>query len=209
MKTYWGAAASLLLALGCANGAQARTIEIRSDGTAKFDLVYHRATSNATGAVIGGLIGAGIQASIESDQDARKREQLEPHVTPAGWREVFVPALDAALRAKDIEPSWTDRDDRSSAADIYLAIHPGSYGFRVVDTATMLMSAYVEFEATYSTEPLQGRRKPTKEVFYVTDRKQVAYSVLVQEPATLDSEVRAVLAQAARRLANKIAYNVK
>jgi hypothetical protein len=209
MKVHWAAAAGLLLALGCAGVSHARTIEIRTEGTAKFDVIYHRATSNVTGAVIGGLIGAGIQAGIESDQDAKKREPLVPHVTPAAWREVFVTALDEALTAKGIEPKWLDRDDRPAGADIYLLIQPGSYGFRVVDSATMLMSAYVEFEAAYSKEPLKGRNKPPREVFYVTDRKQVPYSSLVQEPATLDGEIRSVLTQAARRLANKIAYNVK
>ena len=33
-----------------------------------------------------------------------------------------------------------------------------AYGFRVVDSSTMLVSAYVEFEAAYAREPIKKVR---------------------------------------------------
>ncbi len=81
-----------------------RTIAIEIDGKAEFDVVYHRARTNATGAVIAGLVGAGIQAGIEADQDARKRDALYPYVAEQAWRDVFIKTMTDTLAAKGLEP---------------------------------------------------------------------------------------------------------
>jgi hypothetical protein len=201
----------LLLCAVKAGAAENRSILIELDGDPKFDVVYHRALTNATGAVIAGLIGAGIQASIESEKDSKKREQIRPHVSEQVWRDVYVKTLNETLLAKGFEPVWVEgkQKPKDFKADVYLVLLPGSYGFRMVDSTTSLVSSYVEFEAIYSPEPITSRKKPAKEAFYVTSKKQASYEDLVKETAALNAEVEAVLALAARRLANKIIYNVK
>jgi hypothetical protein len=202
----------LLLAVSAsALAAEPRTIHIRQEAAPRLDVFYHRATSNATGAVLGGLIGAGIQAGIESDKDRDKLAAIRLHVPGDAWQEIFVKALDEALRSKDIEPTWVEGKDNADAAppDLHLSLFETSYGFRMMDTATALMAAYVEFDAAYSTKPVETRRKSAREAFFVTGKQQASYEDLVADGARVQTEVEHVLEQAARRLANKIAYNVK
>jgi hypothetical protein len=213
MTLRWIAALPAALLVVCAHAiaSESKTIQIRVDGAPKFDVVYHRALTNATGAVIGGLIGAGIQSSIESDKDAKKREALGPHITAGVWNDVFVKTLNETLQAKGFDPVWVEgkADPRAPKADVYLTLFPASYGFRMVDSTTSLVSAYVEFDAAYSLELLKPRQKLPKEAFYLTNKKQSSYEDLANEPAALNDDVETVLTQAARRLANKIIYNVK
>lgn len=199
--------AALVLAAAPVVADETKSIQIRVDGTPEFDVVYHRAQTNATGAVIGGIIGAGIQAGVEADRDATKRKEIQPHIADDVWQNVFVKTLNETLQAKGFQPHWVeDKADAKEKADIYLLLSPESYGFRVVDSTALVLSAYVEFEAAYAREPIK-RAKP--EPFYLTDKRQAPYQDLLRDTAALNGNVETVLAQAARRLANKIIYNVK
>lgn len=208
---HWLSALTAALVLVAAPVAAdtARAIQIRVDGAPEFDVIYHRAQTNATGAVIGGIIGASIQAGVEADRDGDKRKEMQPHIADDIWQNVFVKTLNEALLAKGFEPQWIEgkADGKGAKADVYLLLSPDSYGFRVVDTTTLLVSSYVEFQAVYAREPI--KRGMTDEPFYLTGKKQAAYSDLLLEPSTVNGELETVLAQAARRLANKIIYNVK
>jgi hypothetical protein len=205
------AAIAFVACVSHAGAAGSRSILIEVDGEPKFDVIYHRALGNATGAAIGGLLGAGIQAGIEADGDSKKRAEIRPHVGENVWRDVYVKTLNETFLAKGIEPVWVEsgRQPKDYKADIYLVLMPASYGFRMVDSTTSLVSSYVEFEAVYSTQPASSRKKLPKEAFYLTSRKQASYEALVADAASLNAEVEAVLTLAARRLANKIIYNVK
>jgi hypothetical protein len=208
-------AAALVLVVAPAAADEARVIYIRVDGAPQFDVVYHRALTDVTGAVIGGLIGAGIQAGIESDRDTQKREELKPHVAENVWQDVFVRTLSEALVAKGFEPVWAEGKDlpKDAKVDVYLVIYPASYGFRMVDSTSMLVSAYVEFAASYAREPIKPHRSSSRssprESFYLADKKRAHYDELLQAGSALNGEVETVLAQAARRLANKVIYNAK
>jgi len=186
-----------------------RKIAIEIDGKAEFDVVYQRARTNATGAVIGGLIGAGIQAGIEADQDAKKRAELAHYVAEQAWRDVFIKTMTDTLAAKGIEPVWVDAGTHAKpgSADIYLTLFPETFGFRMVDSTTGLVSAYVEFDAIYSNQPISGKNKPPREPFYLTDKTQVSYDDLVKDNASINPRIESVLALAARRLTTKIVYN--
>ena len=189
----------------------ARKVAIEIDGKAEFDVVYHRAQLDATGAVIGGLIGAGIQAGIESDQDSKKRAALYPYVAEQAWRDDFIKTMTDSLAAQGIEPVWVDAGSHAKAgtADIYLVLYPESFGFRMVDSTTRLVSAYVEFDAVYSTQPISGKNKPPRESFYLTDKTQVSFDELAKDTANINPRIESVLEMAARRLTNKIVYNAK
>lgn len=194
-----------------AQDAPPKKIAIEVVGKAEFDVLFHRAMSNATGAVVGGLIGAGIQAGYESSKDAEKREAIYPYVAAQPWRDVFIKTMTESLAEKGLEPVWIEdgTDAKPGMADLYLVLYPGQFGFRVVDTTSQQMAAFIEFEAAYSTQPIGGKNKVTKEPFYVTEKNQVSYSQLIEDTAGINPRIESVLKTAARRLTNKIVYNIK
>lgn len=201
----------LLLALPSFAQEPPGKIAIEIDGKAEFDVIYRRAMSNATGAVLGGLIGAGIQAGIESSEDAEKRDAIYPYVAEHAWRDVFIKSMTDALVEKGLEPVWIDdgTDVKPGTADIYLVLYPGQFGFRMVDTTSLMMAAFIEFEAVYSSKPISGKNRPEKERFYFTDKSQVSYGQLLEDTAGINPRIEAVLNLAARRLTNKVVYNTR
>lgn len=203
--------AMLLLAFASFAQEPSRKIAIEIDGKAEFDVIYRRALSNATGAVLGGLIGAGIQAGIESNEDAEKRAAIYPYVAEQAWRDVFIKNMTDALAEKGLEPVWIEAgaSPKPGTADMYLVLYPGQFGFRVVDTTSRMLAAFVEFEAAYSIRPISGTNKPAKEPFYLTDKSQVSYDQLLADTAGINPRIESVLKMAARRLTNKVVYNVR
>ena len=193
-----------------ATAESSRIVQIQVIGAPKFDVIYHRALTNATGAVIAGLIGAGIQSGIESGKDSKKRDAIQPFVAEHVWDDAFIKTFNESLLAKGLTPIWVgDKSDtKRESADVYVLLEPETYGFRMVDTNTALVSAYVEFNAAFTRERPRSRSKAPKESFYLTHNRQASYEEILQQGSQLNAEVEAVLTQAARRLANKIAYNI-
>src|SRR5262245_59188143 len=112
---------AVVLALSAdANSQEQRTVLIRVTGESKFDVVYSRARTNATGAVIAGLIGAGIQAGVESNQDAARRDALRPHVSDEIWQRSFIKTFGDTLAANNFSVIWEgDKPEKNAKADIY------------------------------------------------------------------------------------------
>jgi hypothetical protein len=188
-----------------------RKIAIEIQGKAEFDVLYRRALSNATGAVLGGLIGAGIQAGIESNEDAEKRAAIYPYVAEQAWRDIFIKTMTESLAEKGIETVWIDAgsEPKPGTADMYMVLYPEKFGFRIVDTTTLMMASFIEFGAVYSSQPISGKNKPAKEPFYITDKSQVSYDQLLADTAGINPRIESVLKAAARRLTNKVVYNIK
>lgn len=208
----WPAVVALLMFAQPGQAQDAtRTIAIEIHGKAEFDVLYQRAMSNATGAVLGGLIGAGIQAGIESSVDAEKRAAIYPHVAGQSWRDVFIKTMTEALAEKGLTPVWIDEgaEPKPGTADIYLDLYPGLFGFRIVDTSNQKMAAFIEFDAAYSTQPPSSKNRPAREPFYITDKTQVYYQELLDDTSAINPRIESVLKSAARRLTNKVVYNVK
>jgi len=207
----WAVPVALLLAFPCLGQDAPRKVAIEIEGKAEFDVIFHRALSNATGAVLGGLIGAGIQSGIESEADADKRAAIYPHVAERAWRDVFIKTMTETLAEKGLEPVWIDAGTtpKAGTADMYLVLYPAKYGFRIVDTTSQMVAAFVEFDAAYSIKPISARSRPETETFYLTDKSQVSYDQLLADPAGINPRVESVLKMAARRLTNKMVYNIK
>jgi len=205
------AAAMLLLAFPGFAQDVPRKIAIEIVGKAEFDVIYRRALSNATGAALGGLIGAGIQAGIESSEDAEKRAAIYPYVAEQAWRDVFIKTMTDALAEKGLEPVWIEAgaDPKPGTAEMFLVLYPAQFGFRMVDTTSRMLAAFVEFEAVYSTRPISGKNKTAREPFYLTDKSQVSYDQLLADTAGINPRIESVLKMAARRLTNKVVYNIK
>lgn len=191
-----------------ANGVT--TVYIDVVGEAEFEVFYDRALSNATGAVIAGLIGAGIQSGVESSNDAAKTRELLPLVSKDAWKTRFLDTLNETLESNGFEAVWVDTS-RGIGDGIILKIYPEEYGFKIVDTSTRMVSAFIAFKATFSTgHPGDDNgRENEKKKYYITNKNQHPYDELLMEDSPVNSELEAVLVKAARRLANKIIYSVK
>jgi hypothetical protein len=200
--------AAMLLLSTSSYATDTKTVYIDIIGKGKFEVIYHRALTNATGAVIAGLIGVGIQSGIESDRDSRKREELKPLINQDSWKIEFLDTLNDKLESSGFEAVWVE-NSKDVNDGIILNVYPDQYGFRMVDTSTRMISAYTTFEASFSSRTAKIKEKQEKEKFYITNKNQHPYDVLLMEESPVNSELKAVLNKAAKRLANKIIYSTK
>ena len=180
-------------------------IYIETIGKAEFEIIYHRATSNATGVVIAGLIGAGIQAGVESSKDASKAGEIQPMIEKDSWKVYFLDTLNKKLESKNYEAKWIDSDEKLSGG-LMLKIYPDNYGFKIVDTTTMLMSAYVDFNVTLTNLDIR-ESEGKKKNFYITSRDRRSFADFSSNKVLLNTDLQAALTKAAKRVANKIIYN--
>lgn len=197
--------AALLLLSASAYATGSKTIYIDIVGEGRFEVIYHRAKSNATGAVIAGLIGAGIQSGIEASMDQEKTNRLRPLISKETWKSQFLDTLNDKLESAGFEAVWVE-DTGQKDSGIVLKIYPNSYGFKMVDTSTHLVSAFIDFKASFSGG---SSEEWDKEAFYLTSRNQHSYDRLLGEDSPVNPDLSSVLEKAARRLANKIIYSLK
>lgn len=198
------AVAVLLASSACP--AATRTVYIELVGRGTFQVIYHRALSNATGTAIAGVIGAGVQFGVEAGRDASKTDQLEPLIEKDAWQVKFLDTLNSKLETEGYEAVWVE--DSSKVTDgIILKIYPESYGYRMVNTSTRLVSAYVDFDASFSSA--KTARSQDREAFYLTHTEQYPYEHLLLPDSPVNTDLEALLEKAAKRLANKIVYSVK
>lgn len=200
--------ATLLLLSTSTYADLTKTIYIETVGAGKFEVVYHRALSNATGAVLFGLIGAGIQSGVEADKDKEKTNELIPLITKGSWRTRFLDSLNDKLEAKGFSAVWIN-DEVDTSDGVVLKIYPEKYGFKLVDTSTRMVSAFVTFKARVYKGNSKNNEEEDKEEYYITNKNQHTYQSLLVENSPANSDLVAVLEKAGKRLANKIIYNFK
>ena len=187
---------------------ETRTIYIDIVGKGEFEVFYSRVSTNSAGAAFGGLIGAGIQSGIEANKDAEKTKELSPLIKKDTWKTQFLDTLNDKLEAEGFKAVWVE--DRGEIGDgLVLSIYPENYGFKVVNTSTYLVSAFVAFKAEFSSGQLKRGQKGEKEGYYLTNKSQHPFENLLKEDSPVNSDLEAVLNKAARRLANKIIYSMK
>ena len=199
--------ATLLLSASFCD-ADTKTVYIDIVGEGKFEVIYHRALTNATGAVIAGIVGAGIQSGIEHSQDTEKKKELSPLISKDTWKSQFLDTLNAKLESKGFEAVWVE-NTKDINEGIVLKVYPDQYGFRMVNTTTRLVSAYTTFQASFAKGVANKDTRQEKEKFYITNKNQHTYESLLTEDSPANSELEAVLNKAAKRLANKIIYSME
>ncbi len=199
---------TLLLLSTSIYAADTKTIHIDVVGEGKFEVIYHRALSNATGAVIGGLIGAGIQSGVESGRDREKTDQLRLLINKDAWKVRFLETLNDKLETEGFEAVWVE-DAKKTGDGLVLKIYLENYGFKLVDSSTHAVSAFIDFKASLSNGSSKDPEEWEKEAFYLTNRNQYSFEQLLGENSPVNSDLEAVLEKAALRLANKIIYTLK
>ena len=187
---------------------ETRTIYIETVGEGKFDVLYHRVLSTATGAAIAGIIGAGIQSGIEAGKDEKKTKELQPLIKKDTWKTRFLDTLNNKLESEGFESVWVEHR-KGIGEGLVLKIYPDRYGFKLVDSSTRLVSAFIDFKASFSHGDSKNAREQEKEAYYLTNRNQYPYDDLLKEDSPVNKDLEAVLEKAARRLANKIIYSLK
>lgn len=200
--------ATVFLLSASAHAADTKTIYIEIVGKGEFEVIYHRALSNAFGAVIGGLIGAGIQSGVEANKDQEKTNQLSPLINKESWKTNFLETLNDKLEAGGFEAVWVD-DHEDVGGGFVLRVYPESYGFKLVDSSTLMVSAFIAFKADFSGGNSKTANEGEKEAYYITNKNQYPYESLLEENSPANSDLEAVLEKAANRLANKIIYSLK
>jgi hypothetical protein len=200
------AATLLLSASTYAN--ETKTIYIEIVGEGKFDVLYHRVLSTSTGAVIGGLIGAGIQSGIEAGRDQKKTKELSPLIVKDTWKTRFLDTLNDKLESRGFEAVWVE-DSKDIDNGLVLRIYPDRYGFKLVNSTTLLVSAFIDFKVSFSSRSSKKTKEQEKEAYYLTNKNQYSFDDLLKEGSPVNADLEAVLEKAAKRLANKIIYSVK
>jgi len=200
--------AAVLLLSASTYASETRTIHIEVVGQGEFEVLYHRALSNATGAVIGSFIGAGIQSGIEAGKDQEKTRELEPLIIKNTWKVRFLDTLNNKLESEGFKAVWVE-NTKDIDDGLVLKIYPDLYGFKLVDTHRRLVSAFIDFKVGLSDGGSKNVRDHDKEAYYLTNRNQYPYDDLLKEDSPANADLEAVLEKAAKRLANKIIYSVK
>jgi hypothetical protein len=200
--------ATVFLLSASVHAADTKTIYIEIVGKGEFEVIYHRVLSNAFGAAIGGLIGAGIQSSVEAGKDQKKTDELSPLIKKETWKTEFLDTLNDKLEAEGFEAVWVD-DHKDAGDGFILRVYPESYGFKMVNTTTMMVSAFIAFKADFSAGNAKNTNAEEKEAYYITNKNQYPYEKLLEENSPVNSDLEAVLEKAANRLANKIIYSLK
>jgi len=207
-KRFFAGFATVLLLSSSCFASEIKTIYIDIVGAGTFEVIYHRALSNATGVVIGGLVGAGIQSGIEAGLDTGKAQQLSPLIAGDTWKTRFLDTLNDKLQAEGYQAVWVN-SSKEIGDGVVLKIYPAQYGFRLVDTTTNMVSAFVAFKASFWKGKPKSNQKSQKEEYYITDKNQHTFDDLLVEGSPANSELESTLEKAARRLANKIIYRMR
>lgn len=204
---FWALLLLLFLWVGTASASDKTPIYIEVIGEADFDVLYHRANSNSTGGLIGGLIGASIQLGIEADRDRGKVAILSPLLADKEtWQIHFLEKLNERLNAKGYEAILAE-SSKDVEDGLLLKIYPDNYGFKMVDTSTALVSAFVEFEAILLQTSSKAKKNKKKQRVYVTAKKRRPWQDFLDDQDTVNSDLEAALEKAAKRIANKIIYS--
>lgn len=178
-----------------------QSIAIVFEDEGKVDVLYHRAMSTSTGAVIGGLIGAAVEEGVRDGKDDKKLALILPHLRDPVCTKQFLLALTEKLEAGGYQPMYSE-DSQSSP--LILQIDIDSCGFKMVNTSTQKVSAFISFEAKLMS--VKKREPELEEKFYLNSKEHYQFEELVATSEKIQPEFDLALEKAGRRLANKIIY---
>lgn len=185
-----------------------RNISLVVQGNAEFDVLYHRVESTATGAALGGLIGAGIETSIRSSADDKKKAQLVEYVGDLSCKSTLIHALEKKLGDSGFvllaAPKARKKNVENQPGGLSLEIVLNSCGYKMVDTVTQKVSAFIYFDAIL--KQADGSLAQIDKQNFFLGRKQYNFEDLVAQNSEIDAELIELLARAGNRLANKIIY---
>ncbi|WP_027329954.1 hypothetical protein [Marinimicrobium agarilyticum] len=173
-------------------------IDVKDKG--KFDLLFDRAKSTATGAAVGGLIGAGVEAAVRSGNDEEKLEQLRPFLSVETCETELLSAFEEKLSGRGYTVE-NEAPSKSNALTVELEIK--ECGFKVVNSQTLAMAAFINFETRSDDTALLSLNDET---FHFYGKERYQFAELVDMEGDINSAHKKVFQKAGVRLANKIIY---
>ena len=175
-------------------------LEIKQIG--KFEVLYDRAKSTATGAVIGGLIGAAVEDSIRNDKDKKKEADVLRHLENPACEGPIISALREKLLSKGKILEVVETSHKNVGMHLKLSVK--SCGFKLVDATLHEVAAYADLRAKLYVD---GDLDPDFEKrFYLTSKNQQPFPTLLSESEYIEAEFLSALERAGKRLANKLIY---
>ena len=199
----------LLLAAGGARADDAevhRNVVVFLEDPGKFEVLYSRAESSATGAVLFGLIGYGVEESTRNSNDTKREEAIEPALGDITCDQFVVDALTSRLEEKGYAVEVREEKAPRSASDGYvIRVDIVACGFRMINTTSDEVSSF--FAANYEVlKPGQVRSKKMEEMI-VTGSEKASWETYLNNRDMADSEFDAALIKGGRRIANKLIYS--
>lgn len=185
--------------------ANDKKLFIKFNPTDKFDVLYHRAESTATGAVLFGLIGAGIEEGVRSNKDKEKKKQLLEHIDNPSCNGRFLAALEKKLIDKGYESVVIKDGENINVADkdLLLEVKTNICGFKLVDTNADLVAPFINFSAVLKKD---GKKIPFDKNFTFIGKKSYFFQEWLGVSVNPGEEFEDVLVRAGKRLANKVIY---
>jgi len=181
-------------------GQKEINLSISNDG--KFDILYHRFESTATGAILGGIIGGTIEEGVRKGKDTKKKKEILNLLSDATCRTRLIDTFIGKLSYNDIIVLEEDNIKKNKKSKFWLEINILKCGFKMVNSATKEVSAFVEFKTK-----IRNKNKTTlKKKLSIIAKNKYSYQNLVANTETLNNELTLVLIKAGQRLANKIIY---
>ena len=201
---------ALFVLLGCisagvqaADGPKRALVFVEDTGT--FEVLYSRAESSATGAVLFGLIGYGVEESTRASNDAKREEHILQFIDSGDCEAVTLRALGERLSEKGFEVEIRHEQAGLAIDDAYvLRVDVAACGFKMIDTTRDEMTSFVAVEYEV-LRPGQRRGKNEQELI-ITGDEQAPWSKFENDAELAQGEFDAVRVKAGRRLANKLIY---
>jgi len=175
-------------------------LSIASNGT--FDILYHRFESTATGAILGGIIGGSIEEGVRKGKDTKKKKEILNLLSDSTCKKRLVDTLIDKLNDNDIKVQESSDLKKNKKSKFWLELKILKCGFKMVNSSTKEISAFVEFKTK-----IRNKNKITqKKKHTIKAKNNYSYNDLITNAEIINSELTLVLERAGKRLANKIIY---
>lgn len=179
-------------------------LEISKEGS--FEVLYDRATSTATGAVLFGLVGAAIEEGVDQSNDKAKENQVLPHLdSPSCSTALLVAMQDTFSKDASYELVLPAGDAGDTTIPLALKITINSCGFRIVNSTNKTVSAYADVKMELSQRDV--KEPVEEEKILVHGGQRVSFTELISQPELINSEFTSVLQKAGKRVANKVIFH--
>ena len=171
----------------------------------KFEVLYSRAQSTSTGAVLFGLIGAGIEESSRKSNDEEKESVVLAHIPDDACHSYLIEAFTEELEERGFGVTVVEgKPGKSSGESSVIRLKIDACGYRMVDTINEEMAAYLtaQYRIFKPQEKLQGELLELT----IIGRNHRTWDDLTADFDSAVEEFRDVKRRVGKRLANKLVY---
>ena len=198
-----------LFGLGCllvsaSAFAEDRNVLVYLDDDSKFEVLYSRAKSTATGLVLFGLIGYGIEESDRNNDDNRREEAMLEHLADPDCATDFAESMTGLLEDRGIAYRLAESNkEKASGFTHTLHVRLHTCGFMLTNQADEELSAF--YAVSYAITSVGEKKQKMAEVL-ITGPRRATWDVIMTEPGLAVEEFYQTRIRAGRRVANKFVY---